>query len=463
MEDSNLGDERRTGRLLSMTEALARAPGLSFPEAMGSESMLEGAYRLLNNPAVEFDDIHDGYADRTAERAQAAGSALVIHDTTSCEFPGADPRQVGFLSTGKAGFFFHASLVLDANGLRRPLGVIAAEVIAREQRSGRGSRARGATTKEMSQWNDKESERWMRGVSRSAELLEECRDVIHVMDREGDSYDLLSTMQRDNHRFVVRSCHPRTAKELDEQDWSTLHATLQQHQGEFEREVQLSRRTNTLSKGMKRSGNQPRAARLATLRFAATGVVIKRPRHASQDSPPVLRLSLVRVWEPKPPSQEAAIEWWLLTTEPVDTPEQIARVVDIYRQRWVIEEFFKALKTGCLYEERQFETRHALLNLLASLLPIAVEMLWLRTHAHAEPDAPATDVVSETQLQVLRRVSARRLSASPTAHEVLLAIAGLGGHWRSNGPPGWLILHRGMRKLLAFEVGWRAALEAEKM
>jgi hypothetical protein len=340
--------------------------------------------------------------------------------------------------------------------------VVAAEVIARERRSGRGGRARRATTKEMSQWQDKESERWLRGVQQSAERLENCRDVIHVMDREGDSYGLLSAMKQNNHRFVARSCHERTAKEVDDPDWSSLYATLQKHQGEFEREVQLSRRVNTLSKGMKRSGHPPRTARMATLRFAATTVQIKRPRFAPQDADPVLQLSLVRVWEHNAPDDDTAVEWWLLTTEPVDTIEQIERVVDIYRQRWVIEEFFKALKTGCLYEQRQFESRHALLNLLASVLPIAVEMLHLRTCATSNPDATATEVISDVQIEVLRRVSPRRLSPSPTCHEVLLAIAGLGGHWRSNGPPGWLILKRGMVKLLAFEVGWRAALEAKK-
>jgi IS4 transposase len=424
--------------------------------------MLEGAYRLLNNPVVQFDDICEGSAEGTSERAAAAGSVLVVHDTTTCEFADADPEQVGFLSTGNAGFFFHASLVLDANGLRRPLGVVAAEVIAREQRSGRGSRKRRATTKEMSQWKDKESERWIRGVREAANRLESCRDVIHVMDREGDSFGLLSAMKQENQRFVVRSCHERTAKDVDEQDWSSLYATLQEHQGEFEREVQLSRRVNTLAKGMKRSGHPPRMARSATLRFAATSVQIKRPRCAPESSEHSLQLSLVRIWENEPPSGETPVEWWLLSTEPVDTVEQIARVVDIYRQRWVVEEFFKALKTGCLYEQRQFESRHALLNLLASSLPVAVEMLHLRTCATSTPQAPATDVISEIQIEVLRRVSPRRLSDSPTCHEVLLAIAGLGGHWRSNGPPGWLILKRGMVKLLAFEVGWRAALEAKK-
>jgi hypothetical protein len=38
----------------------------------------------------------------------------------------------------------------------------------------------------------------------------------------------------------------------------------------------------------------------------------------------------------------------------------------------------------------------------------------------------------------------------------MMAIAGLGGHLKSNGDPGWLVLGRGMHDLLLLELGWRA-------
>ena len=56
----------------------------------------------------------------------------------------------------------------------------------------------------------------------------------------------------------------------------------------------------------------------------------------------------MHVFELGPPAGAPAVEWLLLTTLPVDTPEALAFVVDSYRARWVIEEYFKALKTGCL-------------------------------------------------------------------------------------------------------------------
>ena len=64
-----------------------------------------------------------------------------------------------------------------------------------------------------------------------------------------------------------------------------------------------------------------------------------------------LTLNFVEVREPNPPESEEAIVWRLVMTEPIDTAQEIAVVIDAYRQRWLIEEFFKALKTGCRYQQ----------------------------------------------------------------------------------------------------------------
>lgn len=52
-----------------------------------------------------------------------------------------------------------------------------------------------------------------------------------------------------------------------------------------------------------------------------------------------------------PPEGEVPISWFLLNTEPIETQEEILAEVDYYRKRWVIEEFFKALKSGSKIEE----------------------------------------------------------------------------------------------------------------
>src|SRR6267142_183172 len=67
--------------------------------------------------------------------------------------------------------------------------------------------------------------------------------------------------------------------------------------------------------------------------------------------PATIPLHCVHVREVDAPEGAEPIEWRLWTNLPVDTPAQILYVVDVYRARWLIEEFFKALKTGCALEK----------------------------------------------------------------------------------------------------------------
>jgi hypothetical protein len=162
------------------------------------------------------------------------------------------------------------------------------------------------------------------------------------------------------------------------------------------------------------------------------------------------------VWEPKPPKGEDALEWILFTTEAVDTPEQLHAVVDNYQSRWVIEEFFKALKTGCAFEKRQLESFHALSNALAVFSVVAWRMLLARSVARAQPHAGAGTVLTKTQLRLVQhKLKLTKLPA--TAREAAFAVARLGGHLKRNGDPGWLTLGRGFERLIFLEAGWHAA------
>ena len=169
-----------------------------------------------------------------------------------------------------------------------------------------------------------------------------------------------------------------------------------------------------------------------------------------------LSFNVVYVVERRPPAGEPPVEWFLLTDLPVANEEQIAFAVDCYRGRWMIEEYFKALKTGCQYEKRQLESAHSLLNAMAVLAPIAWPELQLRHLARDAPERAASTALSSVQLEVLHAVAKRPLPSSPTVKEAMLAIARLGGHLPRNGDPGWLGLGRGMHDLLLLELGWRA-------
>ena len=149
---------------------------------------------------------------------------------------------------------------------------------------------------------------------------------------------------------------------------------------------------------------------------------------------------------------------WLvtLTDLSIATDKAIAFAVDCYRGRWTIEEYFKALKTGCQYEKRQLESAHSLLNALAVLAPVAWRLLLVRYLSRHAPDRPARDALTAAQLDVLQATAKRPMPKNPTVREAMLAIAGLGGHLPRNGDPGWLVLGRGMHDLLILELGFAA-------
>ena len=141
--------------------------------------------------------------------------------------------------------------------------------------------------------------------------------------------------------------------------------------------------------------------------------------------------------------------------------EQVLKIIDCYRGRWRIEEFFKALKTGCAFEKRQLESRQTLLNALALFIPVAWILLRLRTAARSDESIPAGAVLDPEQILVLRKASQvthkLALPETPSAREAMLAIARFGGHLRSNGDPGWMVLGRGYQDLLMMVVGYRLA------
>jgi hypothetical protein len=450
LSDAELGDERLNRRLGLLADRLAERPGESFPKAL-DDAELEAAYRFFGNARVSPTAILGPHFRQSARRAAAHAHVLVVHDTTEFEFSGQAQRPgLGRLLRPGQGFFGHFSLAVSATGTREPLGLLAVETvfrhdapIPRKQRQARDTRG--------------ESARWPRGIDAAEALLDGRTSAIHVMDREADSYAVFAALVEQERRFVIRSYQDRV---LVTDEKTRLRAAATAARVTLRREVPLSPRPSI--KGPKGHRHPTRRARLARLSFAATTIELPRTGRARTAAATSLPLNVIHVYERRPPRGEPAVEWFLLTNLPVDTPDAIAFAVDCYRARWVIEEFFKALKTGCQYERRQLETAESLLNALAILAPVAWRLLRLRDLARSNHRAPATAALTAAQLEVLRAVAKRPLPARPSARDALLAVATLGGHLKSNGDPGWLVLGRGMHDLLLLELGWRAREEVQK-
>jgi hypothetical protein len=445
--EADLGDVRLTQRLVLLVDSLADRAGESFPKAL-DDAELEGAYRFFGNASVTPDAILAPHFRQTARRAAAHRTVLVIHDTTQFEFGGTVKRKgLGRLIRPGQGFFGHFALATSADGDREPLGLLNLETVFRLDKL--SSKPRNERP------NRGESARWVASIEGAEATLDGSARAIHVMDREADSYAILSALEKAKSWFVIRSFQDRVLAD----EASHLRDTAKAAKRSFDREVLLSRRP--VIDGPKGDRHPARQGRIATLSFAARSIEIPRPSTAKNAASTTLKINVIYVYERKAPPGEPAVEWFLLTNLPIATNKAIEFAVDCYRGRWAIEEYFKALKTGCQYEQRQLESAHSLLNALAVLAPVAWRLLLLRHLGRHAPNRPASDALTRSQLDVLHSVAKRPIPRQPTIRDAMLAVAGLGGHLPRNGDPGWLVLGRGMHDLLLLELGWRAREQAK--
>jgi hypothetical protein len=170
---------------------------------------------------------------------------------------------------------------------------------------------------------------------------------------------------------------------------------------------------------------------------------------------------VVLVTEVDPPPGEKAVEWMLLTNEPVLTFDDAWTVIGWYERGWIVEEFHKGQKTGCQIEDLQFTTVARLKPAIALLSVVAVTLLNLRD-AGRRSDARtrlATEVIAADYVEVLSLHRHRENRPLWTVHEFHLALARLGGHQnrKSDRAPGWLVLWRGWMQLQALVDGYALA------
>jgi Transposase DDE domain len=294
--------------------------------------------------------------------------------------------------------------------------------------------------------DNRSSKRWLK-QSLQDEALGSGVTLIHVEDREADIYACMEARLAASMHFIVRAQSYR--KVVVENEVENILEHMRARPRLLRRQAVLSRRQ--VNPGLK-SSHQSRDGRQVTLAIAAAPVVVRRSRKDNATVAASLTLNAVHVIEVDVPEGEDPVEWLLLTTEPVDTEADIEFVVDSYRARWVIEEYFKALKTGCAYEARQLESYDALLNALSIYAVIAWQLLWMRFAAQHETAVPRSSVVSADELAVL--VAQGRVGEDPTVNDVMRGIAKLGGHLKWNGEPGWEVLWRGFRTLRLLASGF---------
>ena len=447
-ESCELPDQRLLERLVSISAALESDPEASFPAAMQDRSQLEGLYRFFGNERLELADILRGHVEKTLERCSRHAVCLALHDTTDFSFKG-ERTGLGVVDRAQQGFYGHFCLAVAPDEHREPLGLLAVDTWMRQGKKGKRRTSQRKREPEL------ESARWLRQSRAVEELAEGFSALIHVEDREGDIFDSLSGRLSEGHRFVVRGNSNRVVLVGEGSENVLEHARRLPRQ--LTREVKLSARKRSM--GLK-NARASRRERATTLAMASSSVALRRPKR-TRGGPAAITLNIVHVIEEGAvPDGEERAEWLLYTTEPVSTRTQLEFVVDAYRARWLIEEYFKAIKTGCKYEQRQLESGEALLRALGIFAVLAWRLLVLRFVERTASDAPVELVATTAEIEVLR--AKQLLPKNATAQDFMKAVAKRGGHLSNNGRPGYLVLWRGLRSLESLVEGWLLASAASR-
>jgi hypothetical protein len=168
-----------------------------------------------------------------------------------------------------------------------------------------------------------------------------------------------------------------------------------------------------------------------------------------------ISMQVVEVREVDAPPGCEPLRWVLLTSLPVTSFETACLVIKHYEKRPLIEEFHKALKTGCRLESRQYQTSQPLEALTALSSVLAVRLLQLKSVARTDPTRPAQRVVPSRWIELLERIRGGKKKPLHTVHDFFRALGQLGGHLgrKCDGEPGWITLWRGLKKLLLMERG----------
>lgn len=505
---SYLGDRRREVAYHELHQQLLLRGQASLEVLSPSELNRQRYSRLLNNELVDSHSMIDYACTRSIPQAvDNTPSTLVISDGCNVGLKSAQGRVkahgglLGVLNDGKApGLMLHASLAIDVDhfqviGLADTIMFSRSKKLAGKSRhKASGGKVRG--DKRLAR-KEKESYAWELGATNSRRLLEakgyHRRIYVHDagsddktvisrllefknhnsphLDREASQDDFVIRL-RDYQRLFYKGYRRDDNLDLSDIPWldanlvrtskggklkkTKLGMLLEQHQY-FDKEVIVEvRELKHVSKRFKK--------RFRAKRSAKTRVRVVKIRFRDL-SGQWHELNLVQVREnPKslPKKQrKTAINWVLITSLPVDNLEQALRIIDIYRNRWHVEQLFRLLKRdGFEFETVQLSNVEAIIKLMVMALEASAAVLKMVQSRDQVEGNPIGEVFDNEQVEILKLVNREyegrtQKQKNPYPEDQLSyatwTIARMGG-WKvyRSKPPGPKVIARGLKDFLRF-------------
>lgn len=455
VKDVDLQDKRLNDRLMVLLDQLGGHPTASIPAACGGHAEMVAAYRFFNNEKVGFENVLQPHLEASSKRMANHPVVILVQDTTQIDLTrpeqqvdGAGPLDVD----SRRGVLLHPLIGFTPDGT--PLGTIYAEAWAREDavstpRSQRQAERRYAPIEE------KESIRWLDAYRQAREQAAQLPQTqfVCVADSEADIYEVIDEAQQEPPKldWIIRAGQNRALRQDKEESEATQNLLREQVMNSdvlFNQTITVRGRKAKISNET-RSRRQPRDSRNAEVEVRAARVTLRapwRPDHKLGDIP----VNVVLATEVDPPEGDTPVEWILLTSLPIDNVEQVRTVVQYYCVRWMIEVFFRTLKSGCRVEERRFEHIDRLLPCLAVYLIVTWRTLFVCRLGREFPEISCEAVFEPAEWKSVYHVVNKTPAPStpPKLQEMVRMIAQLGGYVprKRTDEPGpqtvWLGLQR---------------------
>lgn len=463
LETANLEDKRLNERFGDVLRALGSRPNVSIPAACGGHAETMAAYRFFDNEKVDFDKILEPHRKATEKRISEQEIVLCVQDTTELDLtrPQQQIRGAGLIGVGtnRRGAYLHLLEAFTPDGT--PLGAVWGKTILRAEEETRTPEEIKARQKRLPSIpiEEKESFRWLEGYRETIELAERNENTVCVCvgDSECDMFEVFAEKRCDNAHLLVRMCQDRGVE--GDGEFNRLRDSVYAEPVIGTKTIFVRARTPSVS-CTKNARQVVRKSRDAELEIRKATVTIKVPsplrsRYGSAT------MNVVVVSEISPPPGEEPVEWILVTTLPIATWKQVLAVIEYYECRWMIEVFFKTLKSGCKVESLQFEEMDRLLPCLGVYVIVAWRVLMICRLGRSAPDMSCEAIFEESEWKSTYRVMHQedKLPKKPPTLNFMIRLIGELGGWVSTPGktemPGPQTTWIGLQRVQDFAQAWK--------
>jgi hypothetical protein len=444
---AKLKDKRRTKRLVNFAAEMAAGAGKSIVKACKNAASIEGAYRFIENDYICPKAIAQAGFDATAEEAKTRPLVLAIEDTTSLSFTHSVAKELGDnpasekASCKGRSLFEHSILMLDADK-ETVIGLGHKQNYIREKKFEGTAQQRVQRPKE-----EKESYRWEESSKRLDDTFGETDNILHICDREADSYEYMDQHFEANRRFIVRSAADRQLTApvsklhmLKDSPIVAEHTVkiAQKGNGLVEKDQKLESKGKKLTQKEKKSANKiNRPARIARVGVSFHEITIKKPARLKNSAFEELTLNVVICRELNNPDEDTSLCWYIYTNEEVNNVEDARRIVRYYELRWRIEDFHKVWKTeGTQVEKLRLQTRANMERMSTILVFVAIRLMQLKEMVENQEEAKKQSCELmfsplEWQMLWLKMEQKNLPKETPSLHWAYYALSKLGGWYDS--------------------------------